>query len=289
MRKPPHPRRKAESETLPIGEIAYHLCCWGPPDAPLVVLLHGWGDTGSSFQFVADELGDACRLVAPDWRGFGRSAVARTTFWFPEYLADLDLLLDRLSPNKPARLIGHSMGANVAALYAGVRPNRVSQFINVEGFGLPDSRPDDAPDHYLKWLDRQKSNRSYRDFKDFAEFSGYLLKRYPGLNADRADFVARCWGEEVDGIVRIRANRGHRLPNPVLYRRAEAEACWRRITAETLFITGAKSEFATPDSIESVLRQIPNSEHVALEDAGHMLHFDVPEALAAEIMSFLRL
>jgi pimeloyl-ACP methyl ester carboxylesterase len=289
MAYPSHPRLKAASQRLPIGRFSCHLSCWGPADAPLVILLHGWGDTGTSFQFLAEEIGDACRLVAPDWRGFGRSTVADEAFWFPDYLADLDILLDTLSPHAPVRLVGHSMGANVAGLYAGVRPERVSHFVNLEGFGLPDSKPDDAPDRYMKWLDRRKANRPFRDYPDFAAFSDYLQTRFSGLDAARADFIARCWAQETDGRVTLRANSGHRLPNPILYRRAEAEACWRRITAEFLFITGAKSEFATPDIIESVLRHVPAGEHVRLQDAGHMLHFDAPAALAREITRFLRL
>ena len=46
------------------------------------------------------------------------------------------------SPNQPVNLLGHSMGGNIASLYAGVRPDRVATLINVEGFGLPDSDPE---------------------------------------------------------------------------------------------------------------------------------------------------
>ena len=47
---------------------------WGDADAPLVVYLHGWADVGSTFQFLVDQLTGSWRVVAPDWRGFGRSS-----------------------------------------------------------------------------------------------------------------------------------------------------------------------------------------------------------------------
>ena len=140
-----------------IRGINYVVNTWGNADDPLLVYLHGWGDTGSTFQFVVDELRQRWFVVAPDWRGFGRSSVATgaatTAYWFADYLADLDHLLKHYSPSKSVRLVGHSMGGNVAGLYAGAMPERVQSFVNIEGFGLPDSDPDAAPDRYRRWID----------------------------------------------------------------------------------------------------------------------------------------
>ena len=59
-------------------------------------------------------------MLAPDWRGFGRSAAPGVdSYWFPDYVADLDALLDRISPDAPVDLVGHSMGGNVVMSYAG--------------------------------------------------------------------------------------------------------------------------------------------------------------------------
>ena len=106
-----------------------------------MLLLHGWMDTGASFQFVVDCMADDSSCVALDWRGFGRTDWEPNGYWFPNYLADLDALLDILSPNQPTHLVGHSMGGNVASLYAGVRPERVARLVNIEGSGCPACRP----------------------------------------------------------------------------------------------------------------------------------------------------
>ncbi len=277
------------SRHVPINGLDYHLNCWGDEGAPLVFLLHGWGDNGRTFQFVADRLAADWRIVAPDWRGFGKTRSDGQPFYFPNYLADLDLLLDALQPEQPARLVAHSMGGNVASLYAGVRPNRVARLINLEGLGLPPTDPDDAPERYASWLNALRAPKPFRDFKNFDALAAYLKARFSRLTDARAAFVAECWGESHEGHVRLRVDPKHRLPNPVLYRRKEAEACWRRITADFLFVAGADSEWANAASIDAIVRHVPNAQSIVLPDAGHMLHFDAPDALAAEIDRFLRL
>ena len=114
--------RPARHETIRVRGLDIHLRRWGPApaagEAP-VILLHGFQDTGDTFQFLVDAFERDWPLAALDWRGFGRSGWAQDGYWFPDYLADLDRLLDLLSPGGPARLVGHSMGGNVASLYAG--------------------------------------------------------------------------------------------------------------------------------------------------------------------------
>ena len=111
-----------------------------------MVLLHGWMDVSASFQFVVDALERDWDVYAPDWRGYGLTAWAGSdSYWFADYLADLDFLLEKIAPEKPLDLVGHSMGGHVGGLYAGVRPARVARFVNLEGFGLAVTRPDQAP------------------------------------------------------------------------------------------------------------------------------------------------
>ena len=274
------PLRTGRKRVLDIREVRYNVTEWGDPAAPTFIYLHGWADTSETFQFVIDALQDEWYVVAPDWRGFGRSAVAGTSYWFPDYLADLHVLLDTYFPDEPARLVGHSMGGNVAALYAGTMPERVRALVNIEGFGLRDSSPDDAPSRYRQWLQQMQAGPSFSTYPDLRKLAVRIAKRHPLLTPERAAFVARAWARErEDGRVALRADPLHKLPNPVLYRRAEAAACWRAITADVLHIAGDTGKFA-PDQGDAPL--------VTIDGAGHMLHFDAPERLAASIEDFLR-
>jgi len=119
------------------------LTWWGERTSTPIVLLHGFLDTGATWQFLADHLPASWTLVAPDWRGFGDTEWAPGGYWFPDYFADLDVLLDLLVPQNRARVIGHSMGANIAKMYGGIRPRRLQWLVNLEGLGLVAARPDE--------------------------------------------------------------------------------------------------------------------------------------------------
>lgn len=278
------PIRSRTVRELSFRGVRYAVNEWGDTDAPLIVYLHGWGDTGSTLQFVIDTFESDWHVVAPDWRGFGRSGIECTSYWFPDYLADLNELLAMYSPGRPVRLVGHSMGANVGGLYAGVMPERVAAFVNIEGFGLPDSDPGDAPKRYRDWIESR--DLAFGEYADYEALAHRIRSRNPYMSSEAAAYVAREWAEEgTDGIVRLRADPLHKLPNPVLYRRAEAEACWRGITASSLLVIGAESRLAERLPPGFVL---PGAERIVIDKAGHMLHFEAPGALAAVIEDFLR-
>ena len=266
----------------------YSVTEWGDPGAPLFLFLHGWADTGSTFQFVVDALAGDWHIVAPDWRGFGRSTTSAASYWFPDYLADLHELLKLYSPGQPARLVGHSMGANVAALYAGTMPERVRAFVNLEGFGLTDSDPADAPARYRDWIRAGERNPAFSIYADRHALANRIAKRNPGMMPAHAAFVASEWGTELaDGRLGLRADPLHKLPNPVLYRRAEAEACWRAIEADVLFVTGGASDHARHFGDQELTSRL-GGDTVSIDGAGHMLHFDAPTELASIIELFLR-
>lgn len=282
------PRVARVEQVLSIRGVDYCVYEWGSAESPAFVYLHGWGDTGSTFQFVVDALRAGWRVIAPDWRGFGRSQCGCNSYWFPDYLADLHTLLGILSPDEPARLVGHSMGANVAALYAGTFPERVRAFVNVEGFGLLDSRVADAPSRYRDWIESASEPLSFSVYEDFPMLAERINKRHPGMAVPEALFVAREWASrEPDGKVRLRADPLHKLPNPVLYRRAEAEACWRAVTAATLLVIGGQSRFARELPQVGETPMFAEADTVVIDGAGHMLHFETPAALAGAIEDFL--
>ncbi len=184
-------KRPCRSEFVPIRNLQYHVQVWGDPapgKIPLV-LVHGWMDVAASYQFVVDALSHDHYVIAPDWRGYGRTdAGGVDNFWFPDYLADLDFLLDHYAPSTPVNLVGHSLGGNVVMIYGGVRPERVRRLINLEGFGLPATSPDQASARYAKWMDDLKQlHRGELDLRAYDAVSGVarrLMKTNPRLGQD---------------------------------------------------------------------------------------------------------
>ncbi len=291
MSSPYLPRRPPESHARDIRGLRQHCHVWTGSGSPLV-LLHGFMDCGATFQFFVDALTDGRTLVAPDWRGFGRSAWARDGYWFPDYLADLEAWLDEWCPGEPADVVGHSMGGNIALMFAGVRPERVRRLVTLEGFGLPGARAEMAPARYRDWLDGLRAPEPATTFPSLEVLAAVLRKRNPRLTPERAEFVAACWSEALpDGRVRLRFDPAHKRVNPVLYRREEAEACWRAIRAPVLYVAGAESGFmqrlqgaADPAAMRA---HIPQLEPRVVAGSGHMLHHDQPDEVARLIADFL--
>ena len=286
------PVRAGRSQWLNVRDVRYHLLEWGNRDNPLLVMLHGWGDCAASFQFVVDELQRDWFVVAPDWRGFGRSHHRCDGYWFPDYLADLDVILDHYQRQSAFDLLGHSMGANIAGLYAGVFPDRVRSFVSVEGFGLTDGDPANAPANYRRWIAQKRSLPVYSTYADFGGLAERIVRRAPAMTMDKAHYVAEHWAYRDDsGDIVLRADPAHKMPNAVLYRRAEAMACWAQVTARVLMIAGEGSELASAaqklaqDDASS--EPFADAETVVLAGCGHMIHFEQAAMLAQAVETFL--
>lgn len=286
--------KTSTSEFLTLRGLRYHVRTWGSPMRPMIVMLHGFQDVSASWQWTVDALSSDWFVVAPDWRGYGLSARSGSdAYWFVDYLGDLDALLDHYSPEHPVRLVGHSMGAAVAALYAGVRPDRVARFVNVDGFGPPSMRQDPTPRRLAKWLAQLKDDTGQRPYADYEEFALRMQSENPRLTTDRARFIVEHWGEpDPEGGVQRRADPAHKRINPQPLSTEDILACWQQTQASVLWIDGAQSGLwarltADPQEFERRAMAYGDLRIEHVQDAGHNVHHDQPEALAALIEDFM--
>ena len=304
-------RREARSRFIAVRGLRYHVLEWGDaasatPERPPLVLMHGWMDVGASFQFVVDALPTDRYCVALDWRGFGLSEAPVTdTYWIPDYLGDLDVALHELffdSPDAPQQidLLGHSLGGNAVMLYAGLRPERVRRLVNLEGFGMPATTPAMAAKRYVQWFDQLRTPATLRPYPTLAAVAQRLRKTNPLLRADRADWLAERWSKELrladgsSGGWQILADPAHKGMSPTLYKVDEVLACWAQITAPVLWVEGDQTDTArwwgtryTIAEFHTRLDTVKQVRRETLSPAGHMLHHDQPEALAALLEGFL--
>src|SRR5260221_9496330 len=116
------------------------------------------------------------------------------------------------------------MEGNIANQYAGLRPDRVRCLANVEGFGLPRSRPGDAPGRLRKWLDQVKSVPVLKDYESVEQLAAVIRFRYPRFTEAQSDFVARAWNVPDGARGRLSGDARHRWGNPVRDRRGDSEA-----------------------------------------------------------------
>jgi pimeloyl-ACP methyl ester carboxylesterase len=299
------PRRPATSRFVTARGLSHHLLEWGSPalatpERPTLVMLHGWMDVAASFQFVVDALPTERHVIALDWRGFGATdSPAADTYFFPEYLGDLELVLDALFgvDRGPIDLLGHSMGGNVAMLYSGVRPDRVRRLVNLEGFGMPRSRPEQAPKRVAFWLVGLKKEETTRPTtrskrcRAPAEDQPALAQRPARWLAGHGPAVP---GENGAADTWHLLAADHKRSSPIMANVDEWLEFWKRITAPVLWIEGDRTDlgiwwgdrYTKAEFHErlNVVRQV--ARHI-VAPAGHMLHHDRPEDVARLVESFL--
>lgn len=283
--------RKPTLTTVTVNGNRLSVRSWGSPRGQPLLLLHGWADCAASYQFVANHFGDEYHLISLDFRGFGDSSWVAQGYVFPDYLADVDAVVKAFLPERPFALVGHSMGGNVAGLYAGIRPERISRLVLLEGFGLPPSTPDKAPQRYREWLDQLQTEAESRAFDSPAAVVQRLRRLAPFASDAVLQYVASEWATATDGHHVLKMDPKHKWVNPVLYRREEARACWQATTADVLLVVGGNSNFRERfpgfGVVEDVQSHYRHSSLLTIPQAGHMLHLDQPLAVANAIKSFV--
>ena len=92
----------------------------------------------------------------------------------------------------------------------------------------------------------------------------------------------------------ILGDPAHKRPTPLLHHVDETLECWKLIAAPLLWVEGDRTDIGrwwgrryTKDEFHQRLSVVPNVERQVLAPAGHMLHHDQPEALAARLEAFL--
>lgn len=280
-------------EFLPVRGLRYAVRHWGPADAPPVFFLHGWMDYSPTFQFLVEALQEEWHVIAPDWRGYGDTEWLGRPYWFPDYYGDLDALLQHCSPDRPARLVGHSMGANIAAVYASARPQRVAQVAMLDFLGLMATEPKDAPKQLGQWLDHLGATPRLNTYATHEALAKRMQQVNPRLTDEKAGYLARALSRVLDdGRVQMACDPWHRVPAPILYRIDDQMAAWSTIAAPVLMLVSedgfVHERFGdNPAEQERRLAAFRNLQVETIGDCGHNLQHDQPARVAEALERFL--
>ena len=114
---------------------------WTAGSGQTLVLLHGAGDSAGTWSSVVKPLAPRYRIVIPDLAGHGRSAPRVGPISVGQVLEGLEAIMQQ-GPQDPAVIVGNSLGAWVALLYARQHPERVARLVLVNGGALAGDRPD---------------------------------------------------------------------------------------------------------------------------------------------------
>jgi pimeloyl-ACP methyl ester carboxylesterase len=288
--------KASQSIFVPVRGLKYHVRSWGSEDAPKLFLLHGWMDCSASFQFTIDALKNDWHVLAPDWRGYGLTQWAGTdTYWFPEFIADLEHLLDHFQPDTPVNLVAHSFGAAVACVYAGVRPQRIARLFNIDGFGARDFQPEGAPARWAHLLKLAREGKRFGHYASFAALEQRLHRQFPKVPAQRIAWLARHLArEDANGGIAMLSDPSHASNyGPHFSNRLDdSMACWRAITAPVLWLVASdgspvkRTADLSDGRLQARLACYRTRKEIWLDDTGHMVHLERPEELARLIEEF---
>jgi len=114
---------------------------WTAGSGQTLVLLHGAGDSAGAWSSIVKTFTPRYRVVIPDLAGHGRSAPAEGPISVGQVLQGLEAVMQQ-GPQDPAIIVGNSLGAWVALLFARQHPDRVARLVLVNGGALVGDRPD---------------------------------------------------------------------------------------------------------------------------------------------------
>lgn len=238
-------------------------------DGPTLVLLHGLGASGAVWQGVGRLLHPALRLVAPDLRGHGESDKPSAGYLPGDYASDIAALLGQ-EPTSPVALLGHSLGAVVAALVAAERPGLVDKLVLVD----PPFDPDRPRDH-IEAVERLRHEPP-------GALERYLQEGEPGLGDLYARAIADLFRSAADGPFQaaLRAEPG--FPAQV--------AALAAIGAPTLLIAADPTLDAAlgAASARTVAASLTDSRLLTIPGARHAVHASHPREFATAVVELLR-
>jgi len=255
-----------------------------------VLLLHGYLDEARSFTHLLQSLGAAgYRCIAPDLRGHGHSdwTPPGSYYHFPDYLADVDALVRALGLSR-VHLVAHSMGGSIATRWAAVRPECVGSLALLEGVGPPTMPAEVAVDRTLSWLDAlaRRATRPTRTMASRAEALQRLRVSHPHVDEAVLLAVADYATEATDdGGLRFRFDRLHQTLSPGRHDAEAFEHFIDRIVCPVLLVDGGETGLWPDYDTRTARFKAPT--RVTLPEAGHMMHWTQPEALAGCVRAFL--
>lgn len=192
--------------------------CWGSKSGKPFLGLHGWLDNANTFDKLAPLLPKDTYLVAIDFPGHGRSSLRPpgVPYTFFDWVIDVKRVITQLKWTRFS-LIGHSMGAGIAALYSGVFPDEVEKLILLEYRGPSVASYEDAPSvlaAYAKHIISDQFKNNFKVFPDVKSVVNKILQANPELTEESARILAERKVQEVDGGVVLRTEP--RLRNTLL-------------------------------------------------------------------------
>ncbi len=251
-----------------------HYLEYNPKGTPPILLLHGLGATGASWEFQIQPLVEAgFHVIAPDIRGFGNSSYPGGRVRVSNLSADMVSLLQSLQVG-PAHVVGLSMGGAIALQLALDAPNHVKSLVLVSTFASL------RPKNYRLWL--------YYAFR-------FLLVHTLGLPTQARLVARRIFPHEHQNLFREEFIQQISQADPKGYRAVMRALVFFDVTERlaeinipTLVVSGEEDTTIALTTQQHLSHWIPNAHHVIIPKGGHAITVEQPEVFNETMISFLQ-
>lgn len=257
-----------------VGDLSLHYVEWGDPQAPPMVLLHGFMAHARTWDLFAADLARDYRVIAVDQRGHGDSDPGPE--YGPElYVRDLEGLVRALAL-PPFVLVGMSMGGRNSIVYASRHPEMVRRLVIVD-IG-PEAPPPFSP--------RPGAPEDPGVFDSPAQVADFLRGQDPYPPEDyRQRVAAHSVRQRPDGKYVWKWHEGLLAgPSPVA---GDYWAMVRAIQCPTLVVRGAESPILPREMAERMVAALRQGKLVEVPRSGHAVQEDNAPALIAAVREFL--
>jgi 2-(acetamidomethylene)succinate hydrolase len=251
----------------------------GPEGAPSVLFLHGTSANLAVWNPVISAVTEPIRAITVDQRGHGRSDHPESGYDAGDFADDTLALHSELGLGSMI-MVGHSLGARNAWVFAARHPDLVSGVIAVDYTPFVETEVLDSLAARIAAGDRA--------FADLTAVKQYLAERYPAMPADaverRAQFGYRA---EQDGSLRPLASASA-LAATVNGLRRDYPDEFAGVSTELTAIRGQNSRIVSPQTWQRAQQLRPSARWVNVEEADHYVPEERPDAVAEEIDRMLR-
>ncbi|CAM2895426.1 alpha/beta fold hydrolase [Legionella worsleiensis] len=262
---------------------------WGNPENPPVIALHGWLDNANSFDKLAQLLHHDYYFIAVDLPGHGHSShlPEGANYHFIDGIFTIIHILDALKAEK-VHLLGHSMGACLGSLVAGVAPHRFLSLALIEGLG-PFSSPDTSACEQLSQYSTSLTRKVGKKAKGYPKFhSAALARALKGyVSLDIAQSLCERGIKEDKGLYYWRHDRRLLDPSPLRMTEQQIISCLNNIKVKTCLIWASKGFSFNSEQMQNRMKAI---KHLTIEhlDGGHHIHMEKPEAVGTLLARFYK-
>ncbi len=271
-----------------------HFVDWGNEAAPPLLLLHGGKDHARNWDWVARELRQGYRVIAPDLRGHGDSAWAiGGTYAIADFVLDVVQLVEALGCQR-LTLVGHSLGGAIALHYAGLHPERVEKLVAIEGLGpspsmLREIEATTGHERLARWVAsmQQLARRSPRRYASIDEAAKRMREANAFLSAEQAHHLTvHGVARNEDGTFAWKFDNYVRAFSPTRFSSDEVRELWERIRCPVLLVRGEES-WASDPLKDGRIAAFRDARLVNVPHAAHWVHHDQLDVFLRELRKFL--